>query len=262
MDADDRKRLTDWLAGPRDMTEGAALYRRYGSNLMLKQQFARDRTPTARAMLADEIRRLAGLSELDLRRMPRRAAKSVPEIPAQAAPEAAVPVVIPEGEKRKIRFRERYPFLGSDRCPDVLKVLVADMFTAYGNFRESFALLQKGDMTRVMARECESAVESYLEDRMILDELDHYREHGELLGRHPKVRAVLRPDEDEPDYMTMDVGELVRKLNSAQANVSKASAAVRKADTDEKRAAAEERLERWKIRLETIRAAIELRKKN
>lgn len=262
MDADDRKRLKDWLEGPRDMTEGAALYRRYGANLMLKQRFARERTSMVRAMLADEIRRLAGLTELYMLRLPRRAARSAPSSHTEAPPEASAPKEVPESERRKIRFRERYPFLGSDGCPDVLKVLVADMFTAYGKFRESFALLQKGDMTRVMAGECEAAVESYLEDRSILDELDHYRDRGELLGHHPKVRATLRPDGDEPDYMTMDVGELVRKLNSAQTNVSKASAAVRKADTDEKRAAAEERLERWKMRLETIRAAIELRKKN
>ena len=264
MDADDRKILTDWLEGPRDMTEGAALYRRYGSNLMLKQQFARERTPMALAMLANEIRKLAGLSELDMQRLRRRAAPPMPARPGHTASNEDPPkkiAEIPESEMRKIRFRERFTFLGSDGCPDVLKVLVADMFTAYGRFRESFAALQGGDLQRLMASECESAVESYIEDRMILDELSHYRDHGELLGLHPKVRATLRQDED-PDYMAMDVAELVRKLNSAQANVSKATAAIRKAVTDEKRAVAEERLDRWKNRLETIRAAIELRKKN
>lgn len=260
MDADDRKRLTDWLAGPRDMTEGAALYRRYGTNLMLKQRFARERTPMAREMLVNEIRKLAGLSELDMRNLRRRAAPARPSATSGAG-EAEVPREIPESERQKIRFRERFPFLASDGCPDVLKVLVADMFTAYGRFRESFAALQAGDMQRVMAAECEAAVENYLEDRAVLDELTYFRDRGELLGRHPKVRAVLHA-EDEPDYMAMDVAELVRKLNSAQANVSKAVSALRKADTDEKTAAAEERLDKWKNRLETIRAAIELRKKN
>ena len=260
MDADDRKRLTDWLAGSRDMTEGAALYRRYGSNLMLKQQFARERTPMAREMLVNEIRKLAGLSELDRQRLRRRAAPAQSSA-TSAAREADAPREIPESEKQKIRFRERFPFLASDSCPDVLKVLVADMFTAYGRFRDSFAALQAGDMQRVMAAECEAAVENYIEDRTILEELTYYRDHKALLGHHPKVRATLHPDE-EPDYMAMDVSELVKKLNSAQSNVSKAAAAVRMADSDEKLAAAEERLDRWKNRLETIRAAIDLRKKN
>ena len=260
MDSNDIRQLRDWLAGPRDMTEGAALYRRFGTNRMLKRQFSSDRTPMAREMLVNEIRKLAGLSELEMQSIRRRAAVSS-GVPVQSAPASEPAREVPESEKQKIRFRERFPFLGSDGCPEVLKVLVADMFTAYGRFREAFESLQKGDLQRVMAPECEAAVDNYIENRMIFDELTYYRDHGKLLGTHPKVRAVLSPD-DEPDYMTMDVGELVRKLNSAQVNVSKASSSVRKADTDEKRAAAEERLERWKIRLETIRAAVELRKKN
>ena len=260
MDSNDIRLLRQWLAGPRDMTEGAALYRRYGSNLMLKRQFAVDRTPMARAMLENEIRKLAGMSELEMQHIKRQTSSpsgsSVTKIDSTDTLKE-----IPPEEKKKIRFRERFPFLGSADCPEVLKVLVADMFTAYGRFRDAFEALQSGT-ARIMAPECESAVENYLEDRLILDELTHYRDTKTLLGRHPKVRAVLHPDDDEPDYMNMDVAELVKKLNSAQVNVSKASAAARKADTDEKRSAAEERLEKWKIRLETIRAAIELRKKN
>ena len=261
MESNDIKLLRDWLAGPRDMTEGAALYRRFGTNRMLKRQFAADRTPMAREMLVNEIRKLAGLSELEMQGMRRRAAVSS-GAPVRSTPASETPREVPESERQKIRFRERFPFLGSDDCPDVLKVLVADLFTAYGRFREAFESLQKGDLQRVMASECETAVENYVENRMIFDELEYYRDNKTLLGRHPKVRAVLRPDDDEPDYMAMDVADLVKKLNSAQANVSKASAAVRKADTDERRAAAEERLEKWKMRLETIRAAIDLRKKN
>lgn len=240
------------------MTEGAALYRRFGTNLMLKRQFAVDRTPTSRAMLENEIRKLAGVSEHEMPYLKRRAA--VPSASVPKPQQTPVQKEIPPDEKQKIRFRERFPFLGSDDCPEVLKVLVADMFTAYGRFRESFAALQNGN-DRVMAAECESAVENYLEDRAILAELTHYRDAKTLLGHHPKVRAVVRAD-DEPDYMAMDVAELVKKLNSAQSNVSKAASAVRNAENDEKRAAAEERLERWQIRLETIRAAVELRKKN
>ena len=260
MDTNDIRQLLDWLDGPRDMTEGAALYRRFGTNLMLKRQFAVDRSPMARAMLENEIRKLAGIPEHEMRTMTRRAAQPAVTVAAASGAPAA-PREVPPEEKRKIRFRERFPFLGADNCPEVLKVLVADLFTAYGRFRESFEALQRGD-ARIMAQECGSAVENYLEDRMILDELTHYRDTGTLLGAHPKVRAVLRPDLDEPDYMAMDVADLVKKLNSAQTNVSKASAAVRKAESEEKRAAAEERLEKWKIRLETIRAAVELRKKN
>ena len=37
----------------------------------------------------------------------------------------------PETVRKAIRFREEFPFLRQPDCPDELKVLVADMFSAY-----------------------------------------------------------------------------------------------------------------------------------
>lgn len=261
--------LRAWLAGPRDFTEGAMLYRRFGSNLMLKKTFAVDSSPIAREMLVYEIRKLAGLSELDLKTLKRKA--QAPRPPEGGDTETAIPpsggkgASIPPEEEKKIRFREKYPFLASADCPEVLKILVADMFTAYGKVRESHDLLLRtpdGEHGPETAKACETCVEEYLENRLIFDELSHYKEKGTLLGVHPKVKAAIGGEDPDTDYATMDTAELVRKLNSALANVSKAKKKLAKADTDEKKSEAEERLEKWQDRLEAIRAAIELRKKN
>lgn len=277
MTQEERDILRAWLAGPRDFTEGAMLYRRFGSNLMLKKTFAVDSSPMAREMLVNEIRKLAGLSETELAGL-RRVARSGEglgvsdniQIETKAASNSRSPLPhnptpIPPEEEKKIRFREKYPFLASADCPEVLKILVADMFTAYGKVRESHDLLLRtpdGEHGQETAKACETCVEEYLENRMIFDELTHYKEKGTLLGVHPKVKAAIGGGDPDTDYATMDTAELVRKLNSALANVSKAKKKLAKSDTEEKKTEAEDRLEKWQDRLEAIRAAIELRKKN
>ena len=47
----------------------------------------------------------------------------------------------PETVTKMIRFREKFTFLNSPDCPDILKILVSDMFTAYGKYKEAFANL-------------------------------------------------------------------------------------------------------------------------
>lgn len=70
----------------------------------------------------------------------------------------------PEPVRKMIRFREKYPFLNSPDCPDVLKILVADMFTAYGNYKAAHARLQVlGDAdSATAAADCETVVTEYL----------------------------------------------------------------------------------------------------
>lgn len=273
MTEEERKEILEWLAGPRDKSEGAELYRRLGKNLMLKRQFAVNFTEYVRKTLVRELTKMAGLTDEDVRTMERKAAfaKEIAErtdaIEADRAKSGQIERIpsIPDEAQKKIRFRERFPFLSEPDCPDVLKVMVADMFTAYGKSREARAALQampdteNGPEALALARD---TVENYIDDRAIMDELVHYRDHRALLGRHPKVRAAMGLDSDEPDYTEMETAELVKKLNSANANVSKARRALEAADTEEKRNAAEERLEKWRMRLESIRAAVELRKKN
>lgn len=47
----------------------------------------------------------------------------------------------PETVRKAIRFREEFPFLRQPDCPDELKVLVADMFSAYDLYQESHRML-------------------------------------------------------------------------------------------------------------------------
>lgn len=263
-----KKVITDYLCGPRDHAEGVALYRRFGANLRLKRQFIVDETAVTHEILIDELRRLAGISTAEFLRLPRLAARSsVPDLSiVEEKPEEIkvkpVPgnAVMSETNKKMIRFREKYAFLNSPDCPDVLKVLVADMFTAYGNFKEAFQRLQDlGDVDSVNAAEdCRIVVEEYLKNREIWAELDYYRENGHILGKAAKFREM----EESEDISRLSDVELISRLKSAQVQESKnrkkiASLKETGQDSDE----AEESLRRWSQKKALLKAEVDRRKK-
>ncbi len=74
MNNTERQQIINYLSGPRDYMEGVALYNRFGQNLRLKRTFSMGETGTTREILFEELRKLAGLSEAEYSRLPRRAA--------------------------------------------------------------------------------------------------------------------------------------------------------------------------------------------
>lgn len=237
-----RKEIVEYLTGPRDYSAGVALYNKYGANLMLKRAFALDQTVANVEILHNELAKLAGLSSADLARLPKRAkCASCSPISADDAieemfsePKEAVSSYKPASEttKKMIRFRDKYTFLSEPDCPDVLKVLVADMFTAYGNYRSAFARLQVlGDEeSEKAAAECEAIVEQYLANREIWEELEYYQEHHVVLGKAAKFREM----EVKEDISQISDVDLVGKLRSAQVNLSKQKKALAKAEAEGK----------------------------
>lgn len=145
-----KEKIIAYLSGPRPYREGIALYEEYGLNLMLKATFRRNaETDLLRATLMEELRKLAGISETAFRTMQRKAVDSphissasivVEEIKAE---KIAVNVPVTPVVENVIRFRDRFPFLNSPDCPDVLKILVADMFTAYDLYLKTFRELEE-----------------------------------------------------------------------------------------------------------------------
>ena len=59
-----KQEIITYLAGPRNFIQGVELYEKYGINRMLKKSFRRQgETETMKAILLEELRKLAGLSE-------------------------------------------------------------------------------------------------------------------------------------------------------------------------------------------------------
>lgn len=315
MTTEQKKEITDYLCGPRDYAEGVALYQRYGVNLRLKRQFAVEDTAVIREILFDELRKLAGLSEIEFNNLPRKAkapaaqglnSKVFVNNPAESTESALMELAdsfgvtvdelvspdfqervlamdenadrideltdeleaarskyaeTPEPVRKMIRFREKYPFLNSPDCPDVLKILVADMFTAYGNYKAAFARLQiLGDAdAATAAADCETVVTEYLKNREIWDELEYYRENGAILGKAAKFREM----EAAEDLSKISDVDLIGQLRSAGVQESKAKKAVEEARSkgtlNEK---AEAAFVKWSNRKKELKAEIDRRKKS
>lgn len=163
---------------------------------------------------------------------------------------------IPETVKKTIRFREKYPFLKSPDCPQELKILVHDMFSAYDAYREAHAKLDTANTQDENLLNAATVVENYLENRAIWAELDHYKETGEVLGKHEmfdllKMRAEIAA-------MT-DIA-LVNKIKNVKPNITKAKNALEKA-TDDKRPECIARLDKWETYTRELEAELDRRKK-
>lgn len=164
---------------------------------------------------------------------------------------------VPETTKKVIRLREKYPFLKSPDCPTELKVMVADMFSAYDNYREAYAALdpEKSDDENFL--QAQAVVENYLSNREMWEELDYYAEHHTVLGKHPIFEELKLKEEIQA---IADV-DLRKKLANAKSNITKANNAIATAKSEDKLAEAQARLERWERYVKFVEAEIELRKK-
>jgi hypothetical protein len=317
MTTQDKNQITEYLAGSRDYSEGVSLYQRFGQNLRLKRLFVTDDTQTTKEILFEELRKLAGLTELEFAHLPRRAptpkptlngktvkaiifddpkednevalkeladsfgvtvdelvspdfqervlamdenANRIEELTDQLDAARSKYAETPEPVRKMIRFREKYPFLNSPDCPNVLKVLVADMFTSYDNYKSAHARLQvlADDETAAAVADCEKVVTEYLKNREIWDELEYYRENGAILGKAAKFREM----EAAEDYTQLSEIDLMKKLQSANVNESKHRKAVNTAkEKGETNDRAEAALARWSATKKAIQEEVARRKK-
>lgn len=107
--------------------------------------------------------------------------------------------------KKAIRLREEFPFLKEKECPDELKILVADMLTAYDKFREAHPRMFEAGSEEELQKAVSDVVENYLENQAIWKELNYYKEHGEILGEHP-----IFNQQEVKDPASLSTEELVK----------------------------------------------------
>ena len=65
-------------------------------------------------------------------------------------------------------------------------------------------MFEAGSLEKILAAARE-VVENYLENQLIYEELNHYKKHGEILGKHPIFSRMHRLNE----IRAMKTGELV-----------------------------------------------------
>lgn len=234
--------ISDYLKMPgARFMEGIALLERYGGNPTLVFQLKRQGvTRVTQATLREELRKLAA-------RMPAPGGRD--GISAEETGRAGSAEEAGQTATKYVRFRQQFPFLDEAGCPECLKVLVSDMFTAYGRYKDAHnrlaAMPDDGDL-QTAERDAREAVEQLLQNQDMWDELTTYRDTHQLLGITPVVARYKQQHELEqlPDM------ELMKQLQSAKSNLSKA-----------RRSGNEQKLAQWTQRLDAVSAEVERRKK-
>lgn len=123
-------------------------------------------------------------------------------------------------------FRDEFPFLAQSDCPMELKALVTDKFSSYYRYRDLHS--QLADCTSVVecANLSRDIIDSYLENRAIYAELEYYKQHRTILGKHPIFKhfhkmAVLRK---------MSIKDLVIKQQQIEHNIWRIESEIKKKD--------------------------------
>ena len=291
-----KQEILNWLQSPRVYLEGVRLYDQYGYNNILKRNFNRGQAEAMMSVLVYELGNLIGLNEHEVAKLPRKAASPKPAIKTAVTPiddlliqlaeslgitvdevfsnetkltelteaqqqavEKLAPAYaqVPETIKKVLRIREKYPFLRSQDCPEEFKIMVADMFTAYDNYREAYTLLSDKNTKDENLQLAEAVVENYLANRAMWEELDYYLANGEILGNLP-IFELLKLRKEISELSDMD---LMKKLNTTKPNLTKSKKAIETAKDAEEKAEAEKRMAKWQQVKSEVEAEIERRKK-
>lgn len=234
--------ILNYLSGSRPYQEGVELYEKWGNNVALKRAFRLyPESRILRMTLYEELRKLTGLNETEFNQLKRVPVKTIAESPAS---EPAVRRSTTTEETKRIRFRERFTFLRSSDCPEVLKLLVNDMFASYDLYRDAHNKLSSMPADAPIEEAAELAaiaVEEMLNNRIIWDELAYYQEHKQLLGVHSEVKDYLKWKE----YREMSDFDLMQKRKNAASNISKYKAKIEKDTSEDDRLKHESDMREW-----------------
>lgn len=145
---------------------------------------------------------------------------------------------IPVQVKQSIKIREQFPFLRKKDCPEVLKLLVNDLITAYETYKEGRTKLFDSMTQKEEAILAGDIVENFIENKQAFAELEHYAKTGQLLGEHP----IFEERKIKEDLEKLSGEELSKKSNALRKNVSTNKKKAEEAEEAEKKAEYEEKV--------------------
>ena len=167
----------------------------------------------------------------------------------------------PETVTKMIRFREKFTFLNSPDCPDILKILFPTCSPHTGSIRKlspAWKLRRMMSVHFLQHRKRRRLWKTSSLTASMWDELEYYRENGKILGKCEKVKSlsVRKGVENLSDI------DIQKALNNARANLSKNKAKLEQAGDDEKKkASALALIQKWETTQKAIEEEIEARKK-
>ncbi len=139
---------------------------------------------------------------------------------------------VPDLVKKSIKLRDQFPFLKKPDCPDILKVLVSDLMTAYDNYTEGRKQLFDKMSIEEEAVLAHDIVENFISNKQAFEELEHYQKTGQILGNHPIFEKIAFREEFEKK----SAADLTKKSNALRKNISTNKTKAEKAENDDAKA--------------------------
>lgn len=169
-----------------------------------------------------------------------------------------------EAAKSGFKIAVLYPFIDDAATPDVLKVLVSDMMTAYRKFlqlHEELSVFIYGDADKgiepkeLTAEELftlgGAVIEQWQLNELINEELRYYGEYNKVLGKHPKLQELLLAQKLD----ALEVAKFPELIKKCERNILSNKTKLKNAKSDEKRAEIQFRIYGY----ETEKAAMQAR---
>ena len=187
-----------------------------------------------------DIQKLYGIRANDLLKSVSKkkvASKKIDKKPENKQSEALQKIFTeaPDDVKGGMKLRDRYPFLNAEDCPDKLKVLTSDMITAFNKYmgaREEIQQMVADGKEAELFEMAKVAVENFELNKEIQDELDHYQEHGEILGNH----LIFADEMLQQKVATYKTADLKSKRGNIRSYVTKENKKLALAKTEESKA--------------------------
>lgn len=241
--------IKEYFETDRSFLPGVMLFNKHGRNLtFLRILNTKGETKDTLAKLHYQLWKVSGIPEKEWKAL------------MMSDPISKDPVVraelIPEPVKKTIKLREEFPFLKDPECPRELKALVADMLSAYDNYKDAHSRILDEESEEMVRKLSQLTVESFLENRSIWDELNHFKANNELLGEHPifiemKFRDTLKD---------LSADELSKRKNNVRANITKTNKKIFKDPEDEKVGEWTEKVKVWEFEFPLLDAELKSRK--
>lgn len=138
---------------------------------------------------------------------------------------AAAAAAVSSGGTRR-SFREEWPFLSNPDCPMEMKILANDKITAWTNYAIEHERLFSCFTPEQCLETAKKCVLFYQQNRKIFSEFAHYKETGQVLGKHPVFAEVRRLQE----LRTAGPFELLRRQKNLRSALSRLKGQVRSGD--------------------------------
>lgn len=151
-------------------------------------------------------------------------------------------------ERRPLSFREEFPFLNEPDCPPEFEALASRKFARYHAYVGLHKKLRGCTSTEQCAEVARELINSYLENRMIWDELNYYQQHQSILGKHPIFAAFHRRKE----LLTLNVKQLMVRQKRLRNNIWRVQDELAKRDKPHLELERRARLQAYRSELEEI----------